>query len=68
MAGSSLTNEPTKRGIRLTNNVFRLTETIQFDNQPAEIDARWWLVATAWNLKMPRAVLTVSYEDSSGML
>ena len=38
------------------------------DNLPAEIEARWRLVETAWDLKMPRAVLTVSYEDSSGML
>lgn len=57
-----------ERGIRLTDNVFRLTETIQFDNLPAEIEARWRLVETAWDLKMPRTVLTVSYEDHSGLL
>ena len=57
-----------ERGVRLTDNVFRLTETIQFDNLLAEIEARWRLVETAWDLKMPRTVLTVSYEDSSGLL
>ena len=50
-------------GIRLTDELFRLRERIQFGNLPHEIEARWRLVETAWQLKVARAALTVAVDD-----
>jgi hypothetical protein len=37
-------------GIRLTDELFRLRERLQFGNLPQEVEARWRLVETAWQL------------------
>ena len=47
-----------EKGIRLTEDLFRLTEQFQYRNLPTEVEARWRLVETAWELKLPRHVLT----------
>ena len=57
-----------ERGIRLTEDLFRLSDTFQYENLPSEIEARWRLVETAWELKLPRSVLTVKYENDTGLL
>ena len=44
-----------------------LTER-QFRNLPTEVEARWRLVETAWELKVPRHVLTVSYDSNTELL
>jgi hypothetical protein len=41
-------------GIRLTNELFHLRERLQFGNLPHEVEARWRLVETAWQLKVTR--------------
>ena len=51
-----------EKGIRLTEDLFSLAETYQCQNLPAEIEARWRLVETAWELNLPRSVLTVAYD------
>lgn len=51
-----------EKGIRLTQDLFRLAEDFQYQNLPAEIEARWRLVETAWELRLPRSVLTVDYD------
>src|SRR5262249_31426723 len=38
-------------GIRLTHELFRLRERLQFGSLPHEVEARWRLVETAWQLK-----------------
>ena len=48
-----------EKGIRLTQDLFQLTEQLQFRNLPTEVEARWRLVETAWELKLPRHVLTI---------
>jgi hypothetical protein len=53
-------------GIRLTDELFRLRERFQFANLPHEVEARWRLVETAWQLKVARAALAISVEE--GML
>ena len=58
----------TEKGIRLTQDLFRLTEQYQYRNLPTEVEARWRLVETAWELNLPRRVLTVSYETDSELL
>ena len=51
------------KGIRLTDEVHRLREQYQYQNLPHEVEARWRLVETAWELNLPRHVLTVSYDE-----
>jgi hypothetical protein len=50
-------------GIRLTDELFRLRERVQFGNLPHEVEARWRLVETAWQLKLTRTALAVSVDD-----
>jgi hypothetical protein len=50
-------------GIRLTDELFRLRERAQFGNLPQEVEARWRLVETAWELNVARAALTVGVDD-----
>jgi hypothetical protein len=49
-------------GIRLTDELFRLRETVQFGNLPHEVEARWRLVGTAWQLEMNRNLLAVDVD------
>src|SRR5262249_5172787 len=41
------------KGIRLTDELLRLTELYQHRNLPLEVEARWRLVETAWELNLP---------------
>ena len=52
-------------GIRLTDELFRLRERLQFGNLPQETEARWRLVETAWQLKVARTALSVDVDDDS---
>jgi hypothetical protein len=51
------------RGIRLTDDLFRLAEQFQGHNYPIEVEARWRLVETAWELNLPAAALCVTYDN-----
>jgi 5-methylcytosine-specific restriction endonuclease McrA len=51
------------KGIRLTDEVFRLTELYQHRNLPFEVEARWRLVETAWELNLPTSALVVAYDS-----
>jgi hypothetical protein len=52
-------------GIRLTDELFRLRERLQFGNLPHEVEARWRLVEIAWQLKVARAALSVAVDDET---
>lgn len=53
-------NEPKK--IQLTDDLFRLKE-MKFDNNlPLEIESRWRLVETAWDLSIPRNCLSIRHD------
>lgn len=56
------------KGIRLTDDVFSLHESVQIENLPDEIEARWNLVETAWDMNISRNIITVSYDDDDKML
>src|SRR5262249_20779356 len=49
-------------GIRLTDELFKLREQVQFGNLPHEVEARWRLVETAWQLEMSRNALAVDVD------
>ena len=57
-----------QKGIRLTDDLFRLAESGQWANLPHEIEARWRLVETAWELALPRHVLAVGFDPDGEML
>jgi hypothetical protein len=50
-------------GIVLTDDFFRLKETMQCENLPAEAEARWRLVETAWSLDFNPALLSVRHDQ-----
>ena len=49
-------------GIRITDNFFELNELQESENLPREVEARWRLVETAWDLKMSRNIIRVEYD------
>ena len=49
-------------GISISDELLNLTSTVQFDSFSHEIEARWRLVETAWELKLPARLLGVSYD------
>jgi hypothetical protein len=49
--------------IILTDNIFKLSESPQFENLPLETEARWKLVETAWQLGVSHNMLQVKYDD-----
>jgi 5-methylcytosine-specific restriction endonuclease McrA len=52
-------------GIILTDEFFRLRDRLQFGNLPQEVEARWRLVETAWQMKINRAALVVDIDTES---
>jgi len=57
-----------EKGIRLTLDLFKLRQQYQYRNLPTEVEARWRLVETAWELNLPRHVLTVAYDADCELL
>ena len=56
------------RGIRLTDDLRQVRADFQYRNLPVELEARWRLVETAWDLNLPAHVLAVTYEPQSNLL
>lgn len=56
------------KGIRLTDDLREVREQFQYRNLGAELEARWRLVETAWELNLPRHVLVVTYEPDNELL
>ncbi|HKD05904.1 MAG TPA: hypothetical protein VKB79_08375 [Bryobacteraceae bacterium] len=52
-------------GIILTDDLMKLRERFQFVNLPREIEARWRLVETAWELGLNRSAIVVDVENES---
>lgn len=57
-----------RQGILLTDDFFRLTEQYQHRNLPFEIEARWRLVETAWQLNLPARTLAIAYDSDAQTL
>ena len=58
----------TRGGITLTDEFFLLAEGGQFGNLPLEVEARWNLVETAWELNMAANHLDIAYDMEGGRL
>ena len=55
-------------GIRLTDGLRELLEQGHGPNLREEVEARWRLVETAWELNLPRQLLTVEFQPVSNTL
>ena len=58
----------TRKGITVTDDLLRLKEGSQFGNLPAEVEARWRLVETAWSLGLAPRLIEVQHDSASGGL
>lgn len=56
-----------KKEIIITDNLLKLKESFQFKNFDQEVEARWKLVETAWNLNINPNILEVKYDDSDSI-
>lgn len=55
-------------GIRITDEFSRLIESAQAENLPTEVQARWRLVETAWELGVSRSLVRVDHDPGSESL
>jgi hypothetical protein len=56
------------KGIRLTENLFKLLGDKQASSLTPEVEARWRLVETAWDLNISRNLIEVSYDPGRQLL
>ncbi len=54
------------KGIILTDDFYKLHETVQVNNFSHEIEARWRLVETAWSIGLKSSLMQVQYDPSQG--
>ena len=52
-----------KKEIVITDNLLKIKELFQFRNLEQEVEARWDLVETAWNLQINPNVLEVKFDE-----
>lgn len=52
-----------KKDLVLSDNLLQLVHNSQYHNIKLEVDARWNLVETAWNINVPVNVLEVKIDD-----
>lgn len=60
-----LDERATRSGLLLTDELLGLPASVQGGNFGSEIEARWRLVETAWDLGLSPRLLTVSYEEGT---
>lgn len=53
------------KGIRITDELSKLLETVQAPNLPNEAESRWRLVETAWELRMSRSLVSIDFDGES---
>ena len=63
-----LDERKTSKGIRLTDDLFSLFETSQFSSLSGEVEARWRLVETAWELNISKRLIAVDFDPISADL
>jgi hypothetical protein len=56
------------KAIALTDELFGMLEGNQGQNLPQEVEARWRLVETAWELKLSRNLIGVDYDADKELL
>ena len=56
-----------KKEIVVTDNLLKIKELFQYRNLEQEVEARWNLVETAWNLQINPNILEVKYDESKSL-
>ena len=56
-----------KKEIVITDNLLKLKEVFQYQNFEQEVEARWKLVETAWNLQINPNLLEVKYDEDKSL-
>lgn len=56
------------KGLVITDELLRLKESFHFPHFGQEVEARWQLVETAWNLKINPNLLDVKYDEDKETL
>jgi hypothetical protein len=56
-----------KKEIVVTDNLLKIKELFQFRNLEQEVEARWNLVETAWNLQINPNLLEVKYDENKSL-
>jgi 5-methylcytosine-specific restriction endonuclease McrA len=56
------------KSIALTDELFEMLESVQGLNLPQEVEARWRLVETAWELNISRNLIGVDYDADKKLL
>ena len=56
-----------KKEIVITDNLLKLKELFQYRNLEQEVEARWNLVETAWNLQINPNLLEVKYDEDKSL-
>jgi hypothetical protein len=61
-------NPSNKKELIITDNLLKIKELFQFKNLNQEVEARWRLVETAWELNIKAKLLEVQYDEDNSML
>ena len=56
-----------KKEIVITDNLLKIKNRFQFRNLEQEVEARWSLVETAWNLNIKPKLLEVKYDENNSL-
>lgn len=56
-----------RKEIVVTDHLLRLKESFHFENFEQEVEARWNLVETAWNLEISPSMLEVRYDENNSL-
>jgi hypothetical protein len=56
-----------KKEIVITDNLLKIKELFQYRNLEQEVDARWNLVETAWNLQINPNLLEVKHDEEKSL-
>lgn len=54
-----------RKGIRVTEHFSALMESVQAENLFHEVESRWRLVETAWDMGVSRSLLGITYDEYS---
>jgi 5-methylcytosine-specific restriction endonuclease McrA len=57
-----------RKGIALTDELFKLLESGEFTNLDLEVESRWQLVETAWGMGISRNLLQIQVDDDKQLL
>ena len=61
-------NPSNRKELIITDNLLKIKELFQYKNLNKEVEARWRLVETAWDLRINTNMLEVQYDENDSLL